>query len=189
VNDPSPQTAHPLAADLAARYRERGLTRPIVEIGAGSGRNTRYFIESGIPIVSTRDDESYTQLPGGRGTYAAALSTHGYLHGTVSKLRLGFAELRRVLRPGAPIAVSLGSIEDARFGLGIPLDETTFAPGDGDEAGIPHSYFDRAGAVELLAPAFTVESLREVNVDGIVGRWAHAAPAGMWHWFVIAHRS
>ena len=48
---------------------------------------------------------------------AAAFSTHGYLHGTVAKLRLGFAELRRVLRRGAPIVITLGSIEDARFGL------------------------------------------------------------------------
>jgi len=170
-------------------YRERRLTGPIVEIAAGSGRNTRYFVELGIPIVSTRDEESYTQLPGGRNVYAAAISTHGYLHGTVAKLRLGFAELRRVLRPGAPIVITLGSIEDARFGLGVPLEATTFAPGDGDEAGIPHAYFDRAGVIELLAPAFTVESLHETNVDQIVGRWAHEAPAGMWHWFVVARRT
>ncbi len=186
---PSPHMPHPLAADLALLYRKQKLSGPIIEIAAGSGRNTRYYRESGIPIVSTRDDESYTQLPGGRNSYAAALSTHGYLHGTIPKLRLGFAELRRVLRPGAPIFVTLGSIHDARFGLGIAYDETTFAPGDGDEAGIPHAYFDRAGAVEVLAPAFTVESLDEVNVDAIVGRWAHEAPAGMCHWFAVARRN
>jgi hypothetical protein len=83
----------------------------------------------------------------------------------------------------------LGSIADARFGLGVPVDETTFAPGDGAEAGIPHPYFDRTGVIDILAPAFTIESLTEVNVDDIVGRWAHDAPAGMWHWFVIARRA
>jgi hypothetical protein len=189
MNAPSPQQAHPLAEELAARYRDAGLTGPVIEIAAGSGRNTRYLVDWGIPVVSTRDDEGYTQLTGGRNLYGAALSTHGYLHGTVPKLRLGFAELRRVLRRGAPIALTLGSIEDARFGLGVALDDTTFAPGDGPEAGIPHSYFDRAGVVEVLAPAFTVESSREVNVDDIVGRWAHDAPSGMWHWFVTAHRN
>jgi len=189
MNAPSPQTAHPLAEELAARYRFAGLTGPIIEIALGSGRNARYLVDSGIPVVSTRDDESFTQLPGGRNRYGAALSTHGYLHGTVPKLRLGFAELRRVLRRGAPIAITLGSIEDARFGLGIPFDETTFAPGDGPEAGIPHSYFDRAGVFELLAPTFTVESLCDVNVDSIVGRWAHEAPSGMRHWFVTARRN
>jgi hypothetical protein len=183
------QMPHPLAADLASIYRERQLTGPVIEIAAGSGRNTHYLRESGIPIVATRDDESYTQLPGGRNSYAAALSTHGYLHGTTPKLRLGFAELRRVLRPGAPIFITLGSIHDARFGLGIAYDDTTFAPGDGDEAGVPHVYFDRAGAIEILAPAFTVESLDEVEVDSIVGRWAHENPAGMWHWFAVARRN
>ncbi len=185
---PSPQTTHPLATELALRYRAQHLTAPILEIAAGSGRNTRFFVDAGIPIVSTRDDEAYTQLPGGRGLYAAALSTHGYLHGTVAKLRLGFAELRRVLRPGAPLFITLGSIKDTRFGLGIPVEDTTFAAGEGDEAGVPHPFFDRDGVVDVLEPAFTVESLDERNVDDIVGRWAHEAPTGMWHWFVIARR-
>lgn len=189
MSAPSRQMPHPLAADLALLYHEHNLTGPILEIAAGSGRNTHYLRESGIPIVSTRDDESYTQLPGGRNSYAAALSSHGYLHGTIPKLRLGFAELRRVLRPGAPVFITLGSIHDARFGLGVAYDETTFAPGDGDEAGVPHVYLDRAGALELLAPSFTVESLDEVEADAIAGRWAHEAPAGMCHWFVVARRN
>jgi hypothetical protein len=188
VTAASPQPAPPLAIRLAQRYRELGLTGPVVEVAAGSGRNTRYLTGAGIAIVSTRDDESYTQLPGGRNAYAAALSTHGYLHGIIPKLRLGLAELRRVLRPGAPIRITLGSIEDARFGLGTALDDTTFAPGDGEEAGVPHTYFDREGVLELLEPFFTVESLEHVNVDAIVGRGAHAAPSGMRHWFVDAHR-
>ncbi len=189
MSAPSPQTAHPLALDLGRRYRDDGLSGPIIEIAAGSGRNTRYFVDSGVPIVSTRDDESYTQLPGGRNLYAAALSTHGYLHGTVAKLRAGFAELRRVLRPGAPVYFTLGSIKDARFGLGEPFDATTFAPGDGDEAGIPHSYFDRDGVLDVLTPAFIAETLDERNVDSIVGRFAHESPSEMWHWFVVAHRN
>jgi hypothetical protein len=165
------------------------LTGPIIEIAAGAGRNTRYVREAGIAVVSTRDDESYTQLPGGPNMFAAALSTHGYLHGTIPKLRLGFAELRRVLRPEAPIFITLGSIHDARFGLGLAYDDMTFAPGDGDEAGVPHPYFDRAGAIDVLAPAFTVESLAEVDVDAIVGRWAHEAQTGMCHWFAVARRN
>lgn len=189
MTTPSPPTAHPLATALATRYHERAAGAPIIEIAAGSGRNTRYLVDCGIPIVSTRDDEPYTQLPGGRNLYGAALSTHGYLHGTVAKLRLGFAELRRVLRPGAPIFITLGSIKDARFGLGVPVDDTTFAPGDGDEVGIPHPYFDRDGAIELLRPAFTIETIEERMVDDIVGRWAHEAPVGMWHWFVVARRA
>ncbi|GAC1408243.1 MAG: hypothetical protein NVSMB64_16200 [Candidatus Velthaea sp.] len=185
----SPQGAHPLAKQLAEMYVERRLSGPIVEIAAGSGRNTRMLIEAGLPIVATRDDEPYTQLPGGHSLYAAALSTHGYLHGAVAKLRIGMGELRRVLQDDAPIAITLGSITDARFGFGTQLDDNTFAPGDGDEAGIPHAYFDRDGVIELLRPLFTIDSIDEVDVDAIAGSWAHPAPQGMRHWFVTARRA
>jgi hypothetical protein len=186
MSAPSPQAAHPLSIRLADLYRERGLDGPILEVHAGSGRNTRMLVDGGFPVLATRDDEPYTQLPGGRDTYAAALSTHGYLHGTTAKLRIGMAELRRVLKIGAPVALVFGSIEDERYGFGEALDEHTFAPGDGDEAGIPHVYFDRDGVVSLMARGFAIESLEHVDADAIVGRWAHEEPHGVRHWFVIA---
>jgi hypothetical protein len=185
----SAQGAHPLADQLLALARERPLGGPVIEVGSGSGRNTRALIDAGVQVHSVPDDIPYTQLPGGRENYAAALSTHAYLHGTMDKLRAGFAELRRVLRPAAPIFLTLGSIRDARYGLGIPFDERSFAPGDGDEAGIPHAYFDRDGVLEVLRGFFAPDELEEVDVDEIVGRWAHAEePSGRVHWFVRAHR-
>ncbi|HEX3463769.1 MAG TPA: class I SAM-dependent methyltransferase [Candidatus Elarobacter sp.] len=172
------------------RYaREHSLDGPVIEVGTGSGRNTRALVDAGIPVVSVPDSTPYTQLPGGRDSYGAALSTHAYLHGASDKLRAGLAELRRVLRPRAPVYLTLGSFKDARYGLGIPFDERTFAPGDGDEAGIPHAYFDRDGVIEMLF-GFEIESMEEVDVDEVVGRWAHAddEAAGRVHWFVIARR-
>ena len=134
------------------------------------------------------DSTPYTQLPGSREAYAAALSTHAYLHGPSAKLRAGIADLRRVLKRGAPIFITLGSFKDARYGLGIPFDERSFAPGEGAELGIPHAYFDRDGVIELLF-GFRIESLEEVEVDEIVGRWAHDDEiAGRVHWFVEARR-
>ena len=185
----SPQGAHPLARALAELYSVRHLSGPIIEVAAGSGRNTRMLVDAGLPVVSTSDGEAYTQLPGGRGLYAAALSTHGYLHGTVAKLRIGMGELRRVLQDDAPLALTLGSITDARFGFGTPLDDNTFVPGDGEEAGIPHAYFDRDGVIELLRPLFTIDSIDEVDVEAIAGAWAHGDMSGMRHWFVMARRA
>lgn len=187
----SAPAAHPLALQLVARARERPFDGPVIEVGLGSGRNTRAVVDAGIPVLSVPDDVPYTQLPGGRDVYGAALSTHAYLHGASAKLRAGIAELRRVLRANAPVFITLGSFKDARYGLGVPLDERSFAPGEGDEAGIPHAYFDRDGVIELLF-GFTIESLDEVEVDGIVGRWAHDAAdevAGRVHWFVVARRN
>ena len=140
--------------------------------------------------MTVPDDVPYTQLPGTRDSYGAALSTHAYLHGASAKLRAGIAELRRVLQPNAPIFITLGSFKDARYGLGIPLDERSFAPGEGDEIGIPHAYFDRDGVIELLF-GFAIDSMEEVDVDDIVGRWAHGDDdvAGRVHWFVRARKN
>ena len=183
------QTAHPLTERLIADAHERTLDGPVIEVGTGSGRNTRALVEAGIPNLTVPDATPYTQLPGARETYGAALSTHAYLHGTSAKVRAGIAELRRVLRPSAPVYLTLGSFKDARYGLGIPFDERSFAPGDGAEAGIPHAYFDRDGVIELLF-GFDIQSMEEVDVDEIVGRWAHANDdaGGLVHWFVIARR-
>jgi hypothetical protein len=187
--DPSPFAAHPLLYQVIEILKARGVTGPVLEVASGSGRNTRALQAAGLVVVATRDDEPYTQLPGARGEYVAALSTHGYLHGAVAKLRVGLAELRRVLADGAAIAITLGSITDARFGFGEALDDNTFAPGDGDEIGIPHAYFDRDGVTELMRGLFTIASLEEMDVDEIVDPGAHLEPAGMRHWFVLARKA
>jgi hypothetical protein len=190
MSSSSAQTAHPLAERLIESTRERPLDGPVIEVGTGSGRNTRALVAAQIPTVGVADSTPYTQLPGTREEYGAALSTHAYLHGASPKLRAGIAELRRVLRPNAPAYITLGSFKDARYGLGVPLDERSFAPGEGDEIGIPHAYFDRDGVIELLF-GFAIDSMEEVEVDEIVGQWAHGddAVAGRVHWFVVARRA
>ncbi len=182
-----PLTAHPLTERLIRSVAEHPLGGPVIEVGTGSGRNTRALIAASIPTVGVADATPYTQLPGVRDTYGAALSTHAYLHGPTAKLRAGMAELRRVLQAGSPAYLTLGSIKDARYGFGTAFDERTFAPGDGDEAGIPHAYFDRDGVVELLS-GYAIESMEEVEVDAIAGRWSHPNDdlTGRVHWFIVA---
>jgi len=189
MSSSSAQTAHPLAERLVALAGEHPLGGPVIEVGTGSGRNTRALVDAGIPVVGVPDTTLYTQLPGTRENYGAALSTHAYLHGASDKVRAGLAELRRVLKPDAPVFITLGSFRDVRYGLGNPVDERSFAPGEGDEAGIPHAYFDRDGVIETLG-GFVIDSMEEVDVDDIVGRWAHEDDVGgRVHWFVTARRA
>jgi SAM-dependent methyltransferase len=180
-----PQGPHPLAVRLIAHLRAEGIDGPILEVGTGRGRNRRALEAAGFVVEALDDAVPYTQLPAARATFAAAIATHAYLHGATAKLRAGFAELARVLVPGAPAFVTLGSIDDARFGFGEEFDEATFAPGDGDEAGIPHGYYDRHGVTDVVRP-FVVRDAENVDVDEIVGRWAHDDPediGGRRHWF------
>jgi hypothetical protein len=190
MSSSSAEKAHPLAERLIRIAREQPLDAPVIEVGTGSGRNARALVAAGIPNVSVPDSTPYTQLPGGHDSYGAALSSHAYLHGTASKLRAGMAELRRVLMRGAPVFITLGSFKDARYGLGIPIDERSFAPGEGPEIGVPHAFYDRDGVVELLH-GYSIDSMEEVEVDDIIGRWAHVDDdvGGRVHWFVEARRA
>ncbi len=179
------QGPHPLTLTLIERMRTESIAGSVLDVGTGRGRNARALRAAGFAVTAIDDAVPYTQLPPARASHAAAIATHAYLHGTTAKLRAGFAELARVLEPGAIAHVTLGSIEDARFGFGDLLDESTFAPGEGEEAGIPHGYYDRHGIAEVVRP-FTILSAELVDVDAIVGRWAHADPddvGGRRHWF------
>ena len=182
---PETEPGHPLADRLIETLRDQGIDGPVIEIGIGRGRNTRALEAAGLAVMPIEDAVPYTQLPGPGNRFVAALATHAYLHGETAKLRAGFAELARVLAPAGDAFFTLGSIKDARFGFGIPFDDITFAPGDGEEAGIPHAYFDRAGVAELLR-GFDIVSLEETAVDEIVGQWAHERDpsGGRVHWFV-----
>lgn len=200
---------HPLAERLATSVAPPG---ELLDLGTGGGRNLR-FLAATHDAVGVDDDgdrarrveatlraegltvevhaASYTQLPLGRARFAGALSTHALLHGTRSKVRLAIAEVARVLRHGAPFFLTLASVEDERYGEGTMIELDVFAPSSGEEEGVPHLYVDAAGVPELLGPQFTVESQRQVDVDAVVGRWAHgqgAAPSGRRHWFVQARR-
>ncbi len=183
------EPAHPLVVELIDTLRAASVGGPVIEVGSGSGRNTRALEAAGITVTALDDGTTYTQLSVPARRFAAGISTHAYLHGETGKVRVGLAELGRVLVPRAPVVLTLGSIRDTRFGFGIPYDDTTFAPGDGPEMGIPHAYFDREGALDVLRP-FEVLSLEEVPVDEIVGRWAHDTQEanGRIHWFVRARK-
>jgi hypothetical protein len=174
---------------LAQRLYERlgGRRGPIVVVGDGRGRNSRALRAAGVVVTAIPDEAPYTQLPAPPRSFEGALSTHAYLHGTSAKIRAGIAELARVLRAGAPALVTFGSIRDVRYGYGERLDVNTFAPGDGPEKGVPHAYFDRDGIFEVMR-AFKVVSAEEVDVDAIIGKWAHLdeEPPGKVHWFVEA---
>jgi len=180
--------AHPLALRLFERLR--GTTGPVIVVGDGRGRNSRALRSAGLVVIAIPDEAPYTQLASPPRSFTGALSTHAYLHGTASKIRSGIAELARVLQPGAPAFLTFGSIKDVRFGYGEQLDVQSFAPGDGPEKGIPHAYFDRDGLLEAIAQ-FEIVSAEEVNVDDIIGKWAHLEdePPGKVHWFVEAVRA
>jgi hypothetical protein len=118
--------------------------------------------------------------------FDAAVSTHALLHGTHDAIAARVRAIAERLRSGGLLYATFGSSRDARFGEGRKLGDWTFAPLDGDERDVPHTYFDRVRLVAILEPHFDVESLEELGVDRIAGQWAHSSRPllGAAHWFL-----
>lgn len=184
---------HPLALRAIARLRERlpGRIR-VVDVAAGSGRNTAALTQAGFDVVAL-DDETAMRTGGMRslhGTFAGAVSTHGFLHGTAADVAERLDALAAHLEPDAIFAATFCSTADARFGKGTAIDPSTYAPSEGDERGVPHAFFTQSQLCALLEPEYEIESIEERAVDEIAGKWAHreAPLAGAVHWFVLARR-
>jgi SAM-dependent methyltransferase len=164
----------------------------VLEFACGSGRNTRALREAGFDVASIDDRAAASEAPfaGVHGRFAAAISTHGLLHGTPEIIGGHLLQIARLLRRNGALYATFGSIRDARFGRGEPIDASTFAPAEGDERGVAHAFFSRDQMRALLDPYFAVESLEECDADEIAGSWAHRERplSGAVHWFAVARR-
>lgn len=176
---------------LAERLRARPEAR-VLDVCTGSGRNASALRAAGYDVSAIADTEASaiaSALPPS-GTFAAAISTHGLLHGTRETITANVAAIAARLEPGGLLYATFGSIRDARFNTGRRIAETTFAPLDGDERGVAHTYFTRDGLHELLRPHFIVEHLKEACVDAAAGSWAHRERplSRAVHWYVAGRR-
>ncbi len=177
------RNAHPLAAQLLPLLPQRSA---ILEIGSGRGRNTRAFRAAGhnVHVVADEDVSSFEAIPA---SFDAALSTHGFLHGTPALIERMLVSTARALKDDGLLFCTFASKRDARFGHGTRVDDDTFAPETGEEAGVPHVYFDHADVRKSLQRLFSIDLLQEECVDRIVGSWAHGDRArNSFHWFVRA---
>ncbi len=179
----SPQHAarppHPLALALIDRLQARPRA-VVLEVGSGSGRNTRALRDAGFRVIGFDDSV----------TAAAALTTHALLHGTPRSISGLLGQIAERVEPGAALFATLGSVRDARYGHGRFVEDHVYAPQDGDERGVAHAYFDEMRVRDLLKADWMLESLDEIRVDEIAGSWAHEKQPlhGAVHWFVVATR-
>lgn len=184
-------TPHPLAESLIQRLVSRPGAR-VLEFASGSGRTTRALQRAQFDLVAIDDAAATSPQPfaGIAEPFAAAISTHGLLHGRSGAIASNLDSIARLLERGGLLFATFGSTRDARFGKGARIDDFTFAPEEGDERGVAHAYFDRTALAEVLEDHFEVELMQERTVDQIAGTWAHRQRPleGSVHWFVVARK-
>ncbi len=182
-----PESPHPLTSALIAAVAPGSR---VLVIGIGGGRHLATLAAAGITVDAIEAEPARAAVwpasfPSG---FDGALATHALLHGRPGDIAATLAAVRARLRAGAPFHFTLGSRRDPRYGRGTRLEEATWAPDDGDEAGVAHTYFDERGARALLA-SWELLSLEERDASATAGAWAHASgTAGLVHWFVRARR-
>lgn len=183
-------TPHPLAEALIQRLASRPRAR-VLEFASGSGRNARALRAAGFDIVPIGDAAATSSeaFDGIVPPFAAAISTHGLLHGTRLTVERNLNSIAALLETRGLLFGTFGSTHDARLGKGERIDDSTFAPKEGDERGVAHAYFDR-DALDALLNQFDVELMQEQTVDEVAGKWAHRRQPleAAVHWFVIARK-
>lgn len=164
----------------------------VLDFASGSGRNADVLRQAGLTVVEVDDRRAASRTPfeGVAPGFAAALSTHGLLHGTTERIAALVLQIGSLLTEDGVLCATFGSVHDVRFARGRRIDAFTFAPEEGDEHGVPHGFFDRGRLCVLLERGFVIESLEEYAVDAVAGSWAHATRplSGAVHWFAVAHR-
>ncbi len=182
---------HPLTVALIEQLARNPKAR-VLELGSGRGRNSDAMHRAGVQVVSLDDERagSASEIVAEGTRFDGVLATHALLHGTPQSVAERVAAVDRVLAPGGLFYATFASTHDARYGGGKRVADDTYAPAEGDEAGVSHVYYDESRLRAILTPYFHVESLEERAVDDVAGTWAHPHNPlrGAVHWFFVGRR-
>jgi SAM-dependent methyltransferase len=183
--------AHPLAIELIERLKDRPRVR-VVDLGTGSGRNADALLAADFDVTALDDTASAdaTSIVALGTGFDAVLATHALLHGTPQSVTERIAAIALILVPGGLFYATFASTRDARYRTGRYVTDETFTPIEGDEAGVPHVYYDERRLRADLAPHFYIDALEELGVDDVAGGWAHRTTPlrGAVHWLVRSRK-
>lgn len=186
---------------FAVQVRAAGL-RTVLDLGAGGGRHSVYLAGQGLRVISAdRSAQALLStrawlhtagagadfvqaeagaLPFADGSLEAIVSVFVIHHNLLQGIRRTVQEIRRVLRPGGLALLDVNSTATWRYRHeeSAEVEPGTFVPSQGNEAGLPHRYFNEAEARDLFS-VFQVRELylNEVDMlhrDGVVrhhGQW------------------
>lgn len=180
------------------RWEERRAARRVLDLGCGNGSNAHFLARQGLEVAGIDIAPSAIALAkkwfkaeGLRGDFRVggvqslpwkdrwfdAAVSHGVLdHMTMDDARAAAAELRRTLKPGGLLFLTLVAASDDAYGRGERIGRNTFVLVNGAERGLPQHYFERAEILDLLK-GFRLLDLRRAelvhgpDLKSRVARW------------------
>ncbi|HPE15652.1 MAG TPA: methyltransferase domain-containing protein [Oscillospiraceae bacterium] len=190
---------------LAGRWKKQGYA-DVLDFGCGLGRHAVFFARAGfrvsafdlspaaaahltawaareeLPVrVETADMLS---LPFADDSFDAIFAYHVVSHTDTAGIRTILGEIRRVLRPGGEVYLTLCSKETWSFrDSGYPrLDENTLVKIGGPEDGIPHFYVTLDDVFPLFSD-FQIKRIRHIDECYTEGDLQNSK-----HYFILAGR-
>ncbi len=178
------------AQSAAARFQAAGLQR-VLELGAGQGRDTSFFVSSGFDVTAldysaagveainrkiaalgplktatVAQHDVRRPLPAADDAFDACYSHMLYCMAFSwdELLRLS-AEVHRVLRPEGLQVFTVRTVHDPHFNTGLPLGDNVFET----SGGYVVRFFDEA-MVRRLLPGFELVAIEEFEEDRLPKR-------------------
>ena len=189
---------------IAGQWKEKGYTQ-LLDFGCGLGRHAIFFAkhgfdvsafdlseegvaylkkwagEEGLDIKTTVSD--MLDLPYGENSFDCIFAYHVISHTDTDGFKKILSEIRRVLRPGGEIYLTLCSKETWSYcEAGYPeIDENTvIKTEEGPENGIPHFYVSLDDILRLFED-FEIERIRHTDDCYFAGRKQNSK-----HYFILA---
>ncbi|MFO8082164.1 MAG: class I SAM-dependent methyltransferase [Armatimonadota bacterium] len=169
--------------DAAARWWSDRVER-IHDLGCGAGRHMAFLQSEGFTVIGSdvsprglaacagklEDADlprvlalaDMSSLPFADGGFDATISINVLNHGSRAKLQQAADEIRRTLRPGGEVLLTVLNTWDWRFGSGEESEPNSWVLGEGPEAGILHHFFDETDLRDWLS-AFEIIRLNRTR--------------------------
>ena len=187
----------------AEKWKREG-RKSILDLGCGLGRHSVLFARCGFKVTAADISsealgslKKYSKeqgtdiacrladmeaLPFADDAFDCIFAMHSAGHADSEGMKRVMAEIRRVLKPGGAVFMTLCSKETYTFAeAGLPrLDENTVIKTDGPEQGVPHYFVDKED-IKALFSGFELKKVRHIDdcFDG--EKWKN-----MKHFFIEA---
>jgi len=173
------EVPHHTAVTFAEELREHR-SQSVLDLGCGAGRHVVYLASLGFQVIASDISQTglsvtqqrltgrnlpahlhlcdLTSIPLADSSIDAVVTLYVIYHNYVEGIRRTVEEIGRVLRPSGLLLISLISDRGHRYGQGKEVEQNTFLPTLGADAGLPHHFFDAEG-VQSLMESFHVTRL------------------------------